>query len=128
MKPRRPGGGERSDSTVLLAALLGIIIGSAASLWTQRASAVPACALREACPVCPTCPAVAAAGRAGAVALLPDPTQPVGGTWRPAGREREGNAELQKVLQRVAINDEVLVAGTRAVVRGTRGRTRDGLV
>jgi hypothetical protein len=119
MKPRRPASGERSDSTVVLAALLGIIIGSAASLWTQRASAVPACALREACPVCTACPAVA--GRAGAVAVLADATQPVGGTWRPAGREREGNAELQKVLQSVAINDEVLVAGAYRRAWGNAG-------
>jgi hypothetical protein len=108
MKRRVGGGGERSDSTVLVAALLGIIIGSSASLWTQSASAAQVCA-PAACTTCPVCPDAARESKSAAVATTE--AHPIGGTFRPAGRESLGNAELQKVLARIAINDEVLVAG-----------------
>ena len=36
---------------------------------------------------------------------------PSAGFWTSRGREKDGDATLQAVLQRVAINDEVLVAG-----------------
>ena len=107
MRPRRFSGGDRPDSLVVLSALLGIIIGSAASLWVQHGSTAHVCT-PAACPTCPVCAATGAAA-AGASAL-PAPLFPAGGTFRPAEREG-GNAELRQILQRVAINDEVLVAG-----------------
>jgi hypothetical protein len=124
MKPRRAAGGERADSTVLLAALVGIIIGSSASLWTQRGAAAPVC---SACAPCALCVTGGGAAGAGSSALATTELLPVGGTWRPAGRESAGNAELQKVLQRIAINDEVLVAGApaaRTACRRTPGLKR----
>ena len=38
---------------------------------------------------------------------------PKAGTWTSKGREGDGDAALQAVLKRVAINDEVLVAGAQ---------------
>ena len=103
---RRP---ERGDSPIVLAAILGVLLGSSASLWVQRSSATHVCSPAD-CMTCPVCTGggTAAGGNAAVVA-----TFPVGGTWRPADREGLGNAELEAVLKRVAINDEVLVAGAR---------------
>jgi hypothetical protein len=109
MKPRRFPGTERGDSALLVAALLGVLLGSSASLWAQRGTGSHVCT-PAGCPTCPVCAAVDAA--AGSAAALQAATLPVGGTFRPAGRESAGNAELASVLKRVAINDEVLVAGT----------------
>ena len=101
----RPSNG---TSALVTAALLGVIVGSLASLqWGQRFSkAAPVVCAPATCPTCvavlPTSAAVASAGA---------PNEPPGGVWRPAGREGAGNAALQAVLKQVAINDEVLVAG-----------------
>ena len=105
MKPRRL---ERGDSPIVLAALLGVLLGSSASLWAQRSHAAHVCSPAD-CMTCPVCAGGSTTlARSEAVAA---PTFPVGGTWRPAEREGTGNAELQAVLKRIAINDEVLVAG-----------------
>ena len=113
MRSRRlERGDSRVDSPVVIAALLGVLLGSSASLWVQRSSASHICAPAD-CMTCPVCTASTAV--AERVAAIPA-SYPVGGTWRPAEREGKGDAELQAVLKRVAINDEVLVAGARAAV------------
>ena len=104
MRPRRP---ERGDSPIVLAALLGVLLGSSASLWAQRSNAAHVCSPAD----CMTCPVCAGGSTAASREAAVTASYPVGGTWRPAGREGSGNAELQAVLKRVAINDEVLVAG-----------------
>ncbi len=109
MRLRRGSLGERQGAganTVFVAAVLGVLLGSSVSLWTQRSSAAHVCAPAG----CPTCAVCRGDGLTGAAAAASS-NEPPGGTWRPAGRERAGNAELQKVLARVAINDEVMVAG-----------------
>ena len=112
MRPRRlERGDSRVDSPVVIAALLGVLLGSSASLWVQRSIASHVCAPAD-CMTCPVCTASTAAAESR-VAAVPA-SYPVGGTWRPAEREGQGNAELQAVLKRVAINDEVLVAGESA--------------
>ena len=108
MRSRRlERGDSRVDSPIVIAALLGVLLGSSASLWVQRSNASHVCAPAD-CMTCPVCTASTAA--AERVAAIPA-SYPVGGTWRPAEREGQGDAELQAVLKRVAINDEVLVAG-----------------
>jgi len=88
-------------SALVSAALLGIIVGSLASLQLGQRTAQTVCA-PAACPTCPvTLPAASTALS----------NEPPGGTWLPKGRESAGNAELQAVLQRVAVNGEVLAAG-----------------
>ena len=112
MRSRRlERGDSRVDSPVVIAALLGVLLGSSASLWVQRSNASHVCAPAD-CMTCPVCTASTAA--AERVAAIPA-SYPVGGTWRPAEREGQGDAELQAVLKRVAINDEVLVAGVSSV-------------
>lgn len=111
MRPRRP---ERGDSPIVLAALLGVLLGSSASLWVQRSNAAHVCSPAD-CMTCPVC-AGGSAVASGVTAVAA--SYPVGGTWRPAEREGSGNAELQAVLKRVAINDEVLVAGASEASHG----------
>jgi len=105
MKSRRLAP-ESGLSLVVVSALLGVILGSAASLYVQRSPGPQA-----PCPVCPACNAAVEPRSGGALAVAHLGALPVGGTWTPAGRESMGNAELQKVLERVAVNNEVLVAG-----------------
>lgn len=97
-------------SLVVVSALLGTILGSAASLYVQR-SPVQQATTCPVCPVCGTAVEARSAGTGGALAAQLG-VLPVGGTWTPAGRESMGNAELQKVLASIAVNNEVLVAGT----------------
>lgn len=42
--------------------------------------------------------------------------------WRAAGREKNGDATLEAVLKRIAINDEVLVAGASGAHLVASGR------
>ena len=102
------GEAQVASSSVLVAALLGVLLGSSVSLWSQRSSAEHVRA-PAACPTCSVARADAVCG--GAAAPTVSAGEPPGGTWRPAGRERAGNAKLQAVLARVAVNDEVMVAG-----------------
>lgn len=111
MRPFRRASATVSDrpahgaSALVIAALLGIIVGSLASLqWGQRSASPVTCATAA----CPTCPVALPEDDAASGTRV---NEPPGGTWLPKSREHAGNAELQAVLQRVAINGEVLVAG-----------------
>lgn len=101
-------------SALVTAALLGVIVGSLASVqWGQRLNAgAPVVCAPAACPTCAAVqPSLGLPSSTAGVTSVAVPNEPPGGIWRPAGREGAGNAALQAVLKQVAINDEVLVAG-----------------
>lgn len=107
MRPRRwlPGASERAgpgDSWILTAVLLGVVFGAGLSIVAQRSSFFGG--VTQAAAPCAACP-LRLAGQAASE------TGPIGGVWHPEGRESLGNAELAALLKRIAINDEVLVAG-----------------
>ena len=81
------------------------------SQWPRHAPGCP----QAQCPACQAC--TTCADRGGGVMIGGDgkgitlANAPSAGFWTSRGREKDGDATLQAVLQRVAINDEVLVAG-----------------
>ena len=91
--------------SLALALFAGVLLGSTVSLW-KSGSASP-----QPCPVCKAFEATALALPGARQGVNADPSGPVGGIWTPVGREKLGNAELEQLLKRIAVNNEVVVAG-----------------